>query len=176
DRRCDARQFGGAHCQPPRAVVRRGGPRTGDLRRRLHVERRQDRDCRTERARRRGRGHLFGLFDRRRRRRRAVPDRLRELMMSLIDRTNFWRGVATLGFVLLAGCGASSEDNGVKTPLPRQGNIRVVNAIPDSGSMSSFLSTSVFAINQYAESTDLRPTLVGQYVMNILLTPPDDVN
>jgi hypothetical protein len=99
-------------------------------------------------------------------------------MMTLIVRSNAGRSVAALlaMWVLLAGCGASSQDNGVKTPLPRQGNIRVVNAIPDSGSMSSFLSNSVFGVNQYGESTDLRATLVGQYVMNILLTPPNDVN
>jgi len=78
--------------------------------------------------------------------------------------------------VLLAGCGAGGSDSGVKTPLPREGSVRVVNALTDSGSMSSFLSSSIFAVNQYGDSTDLRQVLVGQYVMNILLTPPDDLN
>ena len=77
---------------------------------------------------------------------------------------------------LLSGCGAGGSDSGVKTPIPRQGSVRVVNALTDSGSMTSFLSSSVFAVNQYADSTDLRQVLVGQYVMNILLTPPDEVN
>src|SRR5215813_9621932 len=90
--------------------------------------------------------------------------------MDWIDRSKAVATVAML--VLLGGCGASSQDNGVKTPLPRQGNIRVVHAIPDAGSMTSFLSSSVFSVNQYGESTDLRQTLVGQYVMNILLSPP----
>ena len=77
--------------------------------------------------------------------------------------------------IWLAGCGAGGS-SGVKPPIPREGSVRVVNALTDSGSMSSFLSSSVFAVNQYGESTDLRQVLVGQYVMNILLTPPDDVN
>ena len=94
--------------------------------------------------------------------------------MSGFDRTKAMATVVML--MLLGGCGAGSEDNGVKTPLPRQGDIRVVHAIPDAGSMTSFLSSSLFSVNQYGESTDLRQTLVGQYVMNILLTPPNDVN
>jgi hypothetical protein len=94
--------------------------------------------------------------------------------MSWVDRSKVMATVAML--LLLGGCGASSQDNGVKTPLPRQGNIRVVHAITDAGSMTSFLSSSLFSVNQYGESTDLRQTLVGQYVMNILLTPPNDVN
>jgi len=84
--------------------------------------------------------------------------------------------VVAATLTLLLGCGASSENGGPKPPLPRQGNIRVVNVIPDSGSMSSFLSNAAFSVNQYGESTDLRGELVGQYVMNILLTPPDNVN
>ncbi len=77
---------------------------------------------------------------------------------------------------LVSGCGAGGESDGTKVPLPRQGLIRVVNAMPDSGSMTSFLSNSVFAINQYGDATPLSATLVGQYVMNILLTPPSGVS
>ena len=84
--------------------------------------------------------------------------------------------VVAATLTLLAGCGGSSENGGPKPPLPRQGNVRVVNVIPDSGSMSAFLSSSLFSVNQYGDSTDLRAELVGQYVMNIALTPPDDVN
>jgi len=61
-------------------------------------------------------------------------------------------------------------------PLPRQGLVRVVNAMPDAGRMTSFLSSSVFSSNQYGDATALAPTLVGQYVMNILLTPPNGVS
>ncbi len=71
----------------------------------------------------------------------------------------------------IVGCGASNTDKGVRVPLPKQGLIRVVNAIPDSGNMSSFLSSSLFAVSPYGESAGLTQELVGQYVMNILLTP-----
>ncbi len=83
-----------------------------------------------------------------------------------------------LGVLLAAisGCGASGENSGVKVPLPRQGLIRVVNVIPDSGNMSSFLSSTVFAVSPYGESAGLAQELVGQYVMNILLTPADGLS
>jgi len=76
----------------------------------------------------------------------------------------------------LWGCGAGGQDNGVKVPLPRQGLVRVVNVIPDSGDMTSFLSSTLFNVNRYGEASALVPELVGQYVMNILLTPPSNVN
>jgi hypothetical protein len=46
--------------------------------------------------------------------------------------------------------------------------------IPDAGRMTSFLSNTVFSANQFGEATVLSQQLVGQYVMNILLTPPND--
>jgi hypothetical protein len=90
---------------------------------------------------------------------------------------NRFLGLALLGIALgaLSGCGAGGENGAGKVPLPRQGLIRVVNVIPDSGRMTSFLSSSVFSANQYSEATALAPELVGQYVMNILLVPPDNV-
>lgn len=76
----------------------------------------------------------------------------------------------------LSGCGASGEDDGnAPVVLPRQGTIRVVHAMPDAGTMQSFLSNSVFSVAQFGLSSNLRQQLVGQYVMNILLTPPSDV-
>ena len=45
---------------------------------------------------------------------------------------------------LLSGCGASGADDGnAPVALPRQGSIRVVNVMPDSGRMTSFLSNTV---------------------------------
>jgi hypothetical protein len=77
---------------------------------------------------------------------------------------------------LLAGCGASDADDGnAPVALPRQGSIRVVHVMPDAGRMTSFLSNSVFSANQFGEATVLAQQLVGQYVMNIVLTPPTDV-
>lgn len=91
---------------------------------------------------------------------------------------NRFSALALLTAVLCAatGCGAGGEGDGTKVPLPRQGLVRVVNAMPDAGRMTSFLSSSVFSSNQYGDATALLPTLVGQYVMNILLTPPTGVS
>lgn len=91
---------------------------------------------------------------------------------------NRFSALALLTAVLCAatGCGAGGEGDGTKVPLPRQGLVRVVNAMPDAGRMTSFLSSSVFSSNQYGDATALAPTLVGQYVMNILLTPPTGVS
>ena len=76
----------------------------------------------------------------------------------------------------LSGCGASGADDGnAPVAVPRQGSIRVVHAIPDAGRMTAFLSNSVFSANQFGEASVLSQNLVGQYVMNILLTPPNDV-
>ena len=76
---------------------------------------------------------------------------------------------------LLAGCGASDADDGnAPVALPRQGSIRVVHAMPDAGRITSFLSNSVFSANQFGEATALSQQLVGQYVMNIVMTPPSD--
>ena len=76
----------------------------------------------------------------------------------------------------LSGCGASGENDGnAPVAIPRQGSIRVVHVIPDAGRMTSFLSNSVFSANQFGEATVLSQQLVAQYVMNILLTPPNDV-
>jgi hypothetical protein len=92
--------------------------------------------------------------------------------------TNRFSALALLTAVLCAvtGCGAGGESDGTKVPLPRQGLVRVVNVMPDAGRMTSFLSSSVFSSNQYGEATALAATLVGQYVMNILLTPPSGVS
>jgi Domain of unknown function (DUF4397) len=77
----------------------------------------------------------------------------------------------------LSGCGASGADDGnAPVAIPRQGTIRVANVMPDAGRMTSFLSSSVYGANQFGESTALSQNLVGQYVMNILLTPPNDVS
>src|SRR4029453_14900029 len=77
---------------------------------------------------------------------------------------------------LLAGCGASGADDGnAPVALPRQGSIRVVHVMPDAGRMTSFLSNSVFSANQFGGAAALSQQLVGQYVMNIVLTPPNDV-
>lgn len=90
-----------------------------------------------------------------------------------------WVVAMTLASALLgglSGCGASGEDDGnAPVVLPRQGSIRVANVMPDAGRMTSFLSNSVYGANQFGESTALAQNLVGQYVMNILLTPPNDV-
>jgi hypothetical protein len=77
---------------------------------------------------------------------------------------------------LLYGCGASGENDGnAPVVLPRQGTIRVMHVIPDAGRMTSFLSSSVYSTGQFGESSTLKQSLVGQYVMNILLTPPNDI-
>jgi hypothetical protein len=91
---------------------------------------------------------------------------------------NRFSALALLTVVLCAttGCGAGGQSDGTKALLPRQGLVRVVNAMPDAGRMTSFLSSSVFSSNQYGEATALSATLVGQYVMNILLTPPTGVS
>jgi hypothetical protein len=87
-------------------------------------------------------------------------------------------GVALLGVLLgaISGCGAGGQASGGPVVLPRQGLIRVVHVMPDAGRMTSFLSTKVFFAGQYADATVLQPELVGQYVMNILLTPPDNIS
>jgi hypothetical protein len=90
---------------------------------------------------------------------------------------NGFLGFALLSVLLtLAACGAGGEKGAGKVALPRQGLIRVANVMPDAGRMTSFLSSSVFSANQYGEATSLAPELVGQYVMNILLSPPSNVS
>jgi len=89
---------------------------------------------------------------------------------------NWVRATALMSMLLgaLSGCGAGGESDVVPPVLPREGNLRVVNAMPDAGAMSSFLSTTPIARREYGEASALAPFLVGQYVINILLTPPND--
>jgi len=91
---------------------------------------------------------------------------------------NWVRATALMSILLgaLSGCGAGGESDAVPAVIPREGNIRVVNAMPDAGAMSAFLSTTPIARREYAEASALAPFLVGQYVINILLTPPNDVS
>ena len=82
-----------------------------------------------------------------------------------------------LGVLLAAvsGCGASSEDNVVPVVLPRQGSIRIVNAIPDASSISAFINAAPVAAPNYGDSSPLNQSLVGRYVLNIVYAPPNDV-
>jgi len=91
---------------------------------------------------------------------------------------NWVRTTALMSMLLgtLLGCGAGDQGDNVPAVIPREGNIRVVNAMPDAGTMSSFLSTTPFVGRDFAQASVLAPFLVGQYTMNILLTPPNDVS
>ena len=82
-----------------------------------------------------------------------------------------------LGVLLTAvsGCGASSEDNVVPVVLPRQGSIRIVNAIPDASSINAFINAAPVAAPNFGDSSPLNQSLVGRYVLNIVYAPPNDV-
>jgi hypothetical protein len=70
---------------------------------------------------------------------------------------------------VLVGCGGGGGSDVVPgDQVPRQGTIRVVNAIPDAGFIDSYLSGTLFAHVSYAQSSLLIKTLVGRYQMAVL--------
>lgn len=91
------------------------------------------------------------------------------------------RGGALLSVLLavllsaVSGCGASDEQDIVPVVLPRQGSIRIVNAIPDGSSINAFSNSVPVASPNFGDSSPLEQSLVGRYVLNIVYAPPDDV-
>ncbi|HEY6598845.1 MAG TPA: DUF4397 domain-containing protein [Pseudomonadales bacterium] len=82
-----------------------------------------------------------------------------------------------LGVLLgvVSGCGASDEVELVPVVLPRQGSIRVINAIPDASSITAFINAQPIASPNFSESSPLSQSLVGRYALNIVYAPPNDV-
>src|SRR5262245_25576789 len=78
---------------------------------------------------------------------------------------------AVLGILqcILVACGGGGSDNIPPTdPIPRQGSLRVVNAIPDGGFIDGYLSGSLFSHVSYADASPLVKTIVGRYTMTVL--------
>jgi Domain of unknown function (DUF4397) len=79
--------------------------------------------------------------------------------------------------VLLAGAAAGCGGGGSGSPppadpVPRQGSIRVLNAMPDAGAIVGVLSGFSLGNVDYAQSTSLSKFLVGRYGMTIIAPTP----
>jgi Domain of unknown function (DUF4397) len=85
------------------------------------------------------------------------------------------QGAALCGVLLsaLAGCGSGGASEAPRGDVtPRQGSIRLVNAMPDSGVVSGYLYSSLFADVNFGQSSVLAKTIVARYLMSVLAPMP----
>jgi Domain of unknown function (DUF4397) len=79
---------------------------------------------------------------------------------------------AVLAWAAAACSGGSQNNVPAGDQVPRQGSLRVVNAMPDAGSIIGVLSGSPLGNVEYAKSTILTKFLVGRYGMTIVAPTP----
>jgi hypothetical protein len=70
--------------------------------------------------------------------------------------------------ILVACGGGGGDDIQPGDPVPRQGALRVLNAIPDAGFIDGYLSGSLVSHISYADASPLAKTIVGRYTMTVL--------
>jgi hypothetical protein len=73
----------------------------------------------------------------------------------------------------LAGCEGANDEIPPGDPIPRQGSIRVVNAIPDAPRVTVLLFANAFADLDFGEASPLTKQLVGIYTMRFVYVNPD---
>lgn len=70
--------------------------------------------------------------------------------------------------LVACGGGGGGNDAVVGDEPPRQGTIRVVNAMSDAGLIDGYLGSVLFAHVSYSDASVLTKTIVGRYQMTIL--------
>jgi len=79
-----------------------------------------------------------------------------------------------LALGLLGGCNGGAEQKVIAgDPVPRQGSVRIVNAVPDAPRITGVLSGINLGAHDFAQASELGKFLVGIYNLRVLYATPD---